>query len=46
MIFDASFHHLDTKKKRKEVLENIYQALKPGGLLFRQDLRQKVFKNL
>ena len=46
MIFlIASFHHLDTKKKRKEVLKNIYQALKPGGLLFMTnwDLRQKKY---
>ncbi len=46
MIFlIASFHHLDTKNKRKEVLKNIYQALKPGGLLFMTnwDLRQKKY---
>lgn len=46
MIFlIASFHHLQTKKARKKVLANIYQALKPDGLLFMTnwDLRQKKY---
>ncbi len=30
----ASFHHLDSKKEREDLLNNIYRWLKPGGVLF------------
>jgi len=30
----ASFHHLDSKKEREELLNKIYSWLKPGGVLF------------
>ena len=46
MIFlIASFHHLQNRKDRIKVLNNIYQALKPEGLLFMTnwDLRQKKY---
>ncbi len=43
----ASFHHLDNKKEREDLLNNIYRWLKPGGVLFMTNwnlLQPKYFK--
>ena len=35
MVFSiATFHHLENKKERQEMLAKIYKWLKPGGYLF------------
>jgi len=46
MIFSiATFHHLENKKERQEILDKIYKWLKPGGYLFMTnwDLQQKKY---
>ena len=46
MVFSiATFHHLENKKERQEMLAKIYKWLKPGGYLFMTnwDLQQKKY---
>ncbi len=33
IVFIASFHHLDTEAKRKEVLRKTANLLNPGGII-------------
>lgn len=49
----ASFHHLDNKKEREDLLNKIYRWLKPGGVLFMTNWNllqprylQYIFKNI